>query len=199
VFDDAALFSRRLTMTSDRQALRQRLLSVRRQFAASPEFDAASAALKAHLVQVLAHLSPDCLGVYWPLRAEFNAALPWQDDEQAIAVPLALPFARRQPVEMHFRRWDGTAPSLRDECDIPTASGALVVPDVLLVPCLGFTDAGYRLGYGGGYYDRYLAAHPHVTAVGVGWQVGRLEADEFEPQAHDQPLMVMVTERGVIG
>ncbi len=183
----------------DRQALRQRLLSLRRQFAASPEFIAASAALQTHLTEVLAQLAPDCLGIYWPFRSEFNASSPLQGDLDQIAVPLALPFAQREPREMHFRRWDGQPPTLHDECNILTAGGALVVPDVLLVPCVGFTDSGHRLGYGGGYYDRYLAAHPHVTAIGVGWQLGHLGADEFVPEAHDLPLMLVVTERGVVG
>jgi 5-formyltetrahydrofolate cyclo-ligase len=186
----------------DRPALRQRLLSLRREFVASPAFESASAALADHLAGVLSQLSPECLGVYWALRGEFNAALPWQDDSSAIAVrstlPLALPFARREPHELQFRRWDGAAPASRDECDIPTADGEPVVPDVLLVPCLGFTDSGFRLGYGGGYYDRYLAAHPHVTAIGVGWQVGRMADAAFVPEPHDLPLMAVVTEVGVV-
>ena len=49
------------------------------------------------------------------------------------------------------------------------AAGAVVVPDVLLVPCVGFAAGNYRLGYGGGYFDRYLARHPHVTTMGVAW------------------------------
>ena len=63
---------------------------------------------------------------------------------------------------MEFRRWDGGAPALADECGIGSSDGAVVVPDVLVVPCVGFTDAGHRLGYGGGYYDRWLAAHRDV-------------------------------------
>jgi 5-formyltetrahydrofolate cyclo-ligase len=186
-------------VSSDRTALRQRLLGLRREFAASAEFESASRALLAHLSGVLAHLGPDCLGIYWPLRAEFNAATSLAADEKTADIPLALPFARKEPREMHFRRWDGAEPTLRDECDIPAAQGDLVVPDVLLVPCVGFSETGFRLGYGGGYYDRYLAAHPHVTAVGVAWEAGRLAADEFAPEPHDQGLMFVVTERGVVG
>ena len=64
----------------------------------------------------------------------------------------------------------------------------------MLVPCVGFTDEGFRLGYGGGYFDRYLAAHPEVTAVGLGWALGRLTEAELKPQAHDQPLVGVITE-----
>ena len=55
---------------------------------------------------------------------------------------------------------------------------------------------GTGLGYGGGYYDRWLAAHPQVTAVGVAWSLARVELASFAPQAHDVPLATIVTERG---
>lgn len=99
---------------------------------------------------------------------------------------------------MHYRRWDGQAPRLRDECGIAASDDEEVVPDVVLVPCVGFTAGGYRLGYGGGYFDRWLAAHPHVTAVGVAWSVGRVPDEQFVPEPHDQPLMLIVTEQGVV-
>jgi 5-formyltetrahydrofolate cyclo-ligase len=67
------------------------------------------------------------------------------------------------------------------------------------VPCLGYTGAGFRLGYGGGYYDRWLAEHPHVTALGVAWSCGEIDEAQLQPQPHDQPLMLVVTERGVAG
>ena len=105
-------------------------------------------------------LEPELLGVYWPMRSEFNALAMFAADTLLATYPLALPFARKQPVEMHYRRWNGAVPALRDECGIFTSEGAPAVPDVVLVPCLGFTRAGFRLGYGGGYFDRWMAAHP---------------------------------------
>lgn len=99
---------------------------------------------------------------------------------------------------MHYRAWDGSAPTLRDECGIGSSAGARVVPDVVLVPCLGYTRSGFRLGYGGGYYDRWLAAHPQVTSVGVAWSVNELTEVELAPQPHDHPLSLVVTERGVV-
>ena len=79
--------------------------------------------------------------------------------------------------------------------DALNAEGAEVVPDVVLVPCVGFTAEGFRLGYGGGYFDRWMAAHPHATAVGVAWAGSEVS---FAPEPHDQPLLVIVTERGVV-
>jgi 5-formyltetrahydrofolate cyclo-ligase len=75
----------------------------------------------------------------------------------------------------------------------------VLVPEVVLVPCVGFTASGHRLGYGGGYFDRWLALHPYVTAVGVAWSVGRLDEGELGAQPHDHPLMFVVTERGIVG
>ena len=99
---------------------------------------------------------------------------------------------------MHFRAWDRKPPTAVDECGIPASSGAPVVPDVVLVPCLGFTREGFRLGYGGGYFDRWLAANPDVTAIGIAYGVGEIGEGEFEPLPHDEPLTLIVTEAGVV-
>ena len=177
-----------------RPALRAQLLAARERFAASAEVSVAVEAIARELRQVIDRLEPECLGLYWAMRSEFNAAGLWIDDNGDTTIPLALPFARREPRQMHYRVWDGQAPRLKDECGIAASDGAEVVPDVVLVPCVGFTDEGFRLGYGGGYFDRYLAAHPEVTAVGLGWALGRLTYAELNPLPHDQPLVGVITE-----
>jgi len=181
-----------------RGELRERLHRLRDLFATASG-DAAQAALAGHLGDVLVELQPERLGLYWPLRSEFNAALACIGDRNLDSVDLALPYAKKSGCEMHYRTWDRTTPAVRDECGIPSASGAPMVPDVVLVPCLGYTRSGYRLGYGGGYYDRWLAAHPHVTAVGIAWSPTEITNAELAPQPHDQPLMVVLTELGVVG
>jgi 5-formyltetrahydrofolate cyclo-ligase len=181
-----------------RRDLRQRAHSERDRFMASEAAAAAQADLAGHLSRVLAQLEPRQLGLYWPLRSEFNAVVACFGDRALESVALALPYARRSSGEMHYRAWDRREPTLRDECGIPCAEGPLVVPDVVLVPCLGFTRSGFRLGYGGGYFDRWLAVHPQVTSVGVAWAVGELRDAALAAQAHDQPLSLIVTERGVV-
>jgi len=99
---------------------------------------------------------------------------------------------------MQFRDWNRVTPTARDECGIPAPEGAAVVPDVVVVPCLGYTKSGYRLGYGGGYYDRWLAAHPHVTAIGVAWSACEIDEATLAPASHDHPLMLIVTELGAV-
>jgi 5-formyltetrahydrofolate cyclo-ligase len=111
---------------------------------------------------------------------------------------LALPFVHKSPPRMEYRAWDGAPPVRHDEVGIPSAAGEAVTPDVVLVPCLGFTDEAYRLGYGGGYFDRWLAANPHVTALGVAWEGGRIEPSLFAAQPHDVPLTLVVTQRGAM-
>ena len=181
-----------------RKALRQTLLARRDEFVGGPQAAAADGALAKGLSSILIDLEPELLGVYWPMRSEFNAPALFAAEPLRATCPLALPFARKQPVEMHYRRWNGAAPTSRDECGIFTSEGALAVPDVVLVPCLGFTRTGFRLGYGGGYFDRWLAQHPDVTSVGVAWSVGELDASAFGPQVHDQALTLIVTELGAV-
>ena len=180
-----------------RRALRARLLSEREAFAASPAAPAAGAALAAALGTVVADLEPECLGLYCALGSEFNAARALAADARFAELPLALPYARRSPRTMEFRRWDGVVSGYADECGIGSSQGEAVLPDVVVVPCVGFTEPGHRLGFGGGYYDRWLAAHRHVTAVGLAWSFAEIDLTTFAARPHDVPLTLIVTERGV--
>ena len=96
-----------------------------------------------------------------------------------------------------FRAWRPGDTLVADRYGIPTpVHGAFVAPQALLLPVNGFDSAGYRLGYGGGFFDRTLAAlDPPPLAVGVGFELSRV--DSIDPQPHDQRLDAMVTEAGV--
>jgi 5-formyltetrahydrofolate cyclo-ligase len=178
--------------------LRRRLLAERAEFSGRPEGLQARASLTRHLQALITTLEPRCLGVYWPVRSEFNAPVALATDSACAMLPLALPFVRKQPPQMHYRAWDGKPPALLDEARIPASDGGEVTPDVVLVPCVGFTLAGYRLGYGGGYFDRWMAAHPQVTTVGITWASSEMQANEFAPEPHDRPLSLVLTEHGVV-
>ena len=101
---------------------------------------------------------------------------------------------KRQPLE--FRAWRPGAPLERGVWNIPVPAERQVVrPTALLVPLVGFDGQGYRLGYGGGYYDRTLAGiSPTPLAIGVGYEFQRLAS--IHPQAHDIALDAIVTEAG---
>ncbi len=71
------------------------------------------------------------------------------------------------------------------------------MPTLLFVPCVGYGPGGYRLGYGGGFYDRTLAAlEPRPTTVGLGFTHGFI--DDFEPELHDLPLDAILNDNGVV-
>ena len=63
--------------------------------------------------------------------------------------------------------------------------------DVIAIPLLGFNEEGYRLGHGGGWYDRFLATQPHALKIGVGYESALVK---FEPDAHDMPMDIVLTE-----
>ncbi len=115
---------------------------------------------------------------------------------------IALPWFETRGAPMQFRRW--ASPHM-EELLGPDPHGALqpmadaepLVPEFLFVPLVGFTDTGGRLGQGGGHYDRWLAAHPHVPAVGMAWD-SQL-ADSLPTEAHDRPLAAVVTPTRLYG
>lgn len=74
-------------------------------------------------------------------------------------------------------------PSAQDECGIACSTGAVLVPDPVLVPCASFTREGYRLGYGGDYFDRWLSVHPGVTSIGLAWPGLESERMQFRRRA----------------
>ncbi len=125
------------------------------------------------------------------------------ETQASLDVELALPWATRatgaEGPRMSYRQWDGGEPATRDDCGIPCPDGREAQPDVVLLPCIGFTSDGYRLGYGGGYFDRYLERHPHVTAIGVAWENSLIDDPRFSAEDHDQPMMLIVTEQGILG
>jgi len=79
----------------------------------------------------------------------------------------------------------------------PRVEAPVEVPEVLFMPLLGFTAKGDRLGQGGGYYDRFLAAHPQAIAIGMAWDVQ--EVDELPTELHDMRLSAIVTPTRVLG
>jgi len=181
-------------LTLFRDNLRKQLIS--RREAMPPEVRAmASSALASHLATLLSRLAPHCLGFCWPYRGEFDAR-PLAGHLVDAGGQAALPVVVGTGQAMVFREWTPESPMLEDRYGIPIpASGAHVVPDVILMPVNGFDAAGYRLGYGGGYFDRTLESLvPRPVAVGVGFESARVET--IRPQPFDERLDYLVTEAG---
>jgi 5-formyltetrahydrofolate cyclo-ligase len=137
------------------------------------------------------------IGFYWPIRGEVGLhGLVRGMIVAGARAALPVVVAKRQPLE--FRAWQPGACMARGVWNIPIpAEGQAVRPSALLVPLVGFDNRGYRLGYGGGFYDRTLAAlSPKPLAIGIGYELGRLAT--IHPQPHDIPMDALVTEAGVV-
>ncbi len=182
-------------ITAARAALRARLLAARAALVVDVTMQTQFAN---HLMSVLRQLAPERLGIYSAVRSEFDAAAVCTAERDLEGTVLALPYASREPRRMEFRHWDRQPLTTRDDCRILAPDGPVVAPDVVLAPCVGYTAAGWRLGYGGGYFDRWMAEHPQATVVGVAWSVGEIDHAHWTPQPHDRQLACVVTERGVV-
>jgi 5-formyltetrahydrofolate cyclo-ligase len=136
------------------------------------------------------------LGIYWPFRGEIDVRdIATRHLEAGGCVALPVVAVKSAPLE--FRRWEPGMKMIRGVWNIPVpATQDLVQPDALLVPLVGFERTGYRLGYGGGYYDRTLAASsPRPFCIGLGYERCRLAT--IHPQPHDIPMDVIVTDESV--
>jgi 5,10-methenyltetrahydrofolate synthetase len=135
----------------------------------------------------------DTVGVYWPLAGEPDLRAAYA--ELALAgVRLALPVVMERDAPLAFTEWQLDEPMLVDEMGVAVPATLRFVerPPALLIPCLGFNEGGYRLGYGGGYYDRTLELVPRPLTLGIAYS--NQEA-QFGHAAHDVPLDLVVTER----
>jgi len=155
-----------------------------------------SAAIGACLESCFPLLAEMTVGFCWPYRGEFDArfAIRYFRERGATA---ALPAVVDKAGPLQFRKWWPGAPMTRGVYDIPVPDGTeLVVPDAAIVPMNGFDERGYRLGYGGGYFDRTLAAaQPRPLAIGVSFEFARLPT--IFPQPHDIAMDFVVSEAGV--
>lgn len=148
------------------------------------------------LEAALPSASGTSIGFYWPFRGEFDAR-PLLTELRAKGTRLALPVVVEKGRPLQFRAWSPGERLVRGVWNIPVpAEGEAVDPDVLIAPLVGFDPAGYRLGYGGGFYDRTITSRPtKPLVIGVGFALARLAT--IYPQAHDVPMDVIVTEEGV--
>ncbi|QCO56859.1 5-formyltetrahydrofolate cyclo-ligase (plasmid) [Pseudorhodobacter turbinis] len=148
------------------------------------------------LADFLAPHSGRALAGYMPMRTEIDPLPAMAAHVGTVGVPVII--GEGQP--LRFREWSPGCAM------VPGAFGALippegawVTPEVLIVPLVGFDRRGYRLGYGGGFYDRTLEGlRARGPVLAVGFAFSAQEMPEVPIEATDQPLDVIVTERGVI-
>src|SRR5689334_22068598 len=139
------------------------------------------------LDELAARFAHSRVGFYWPLNGEVDL-VSFMRRTAGQMREAALPVVVRKDQPLEFWQWSvRTKLCARGLLNIPSPVERIVVsPEVLLVPLVGFDEAGYRLGYGTGYYDRTLAAAPRLLTIGVGYEMARLES--IFPQRHDIPM-----------
>lgn len=143
-------------------------------------------------------LQPGCvLSGYWPIKAEPDLR-PVLTDLHRAGVTIALPVVETRAAPLVFRRWTPETQMLRGAWNIPVPppKAEVLTPDISLAPCLGWDESCFRLGWGGGYFDRTLAA-PSRRPVTIGIALTAARLPTIFPQPHDIPLDHILTEDGL--
>ncbi|MES2152703.1 MAG: 5-formyltetrahydrofolate cyclo-ligase [Pseudomonadota bacterium] len=178
-------------LSAHKTALRQALLAARR--AIDPlQKDRWDAQIRSQVLAWCAAHQVAELGVYWPLRGEPDLSAAYQTLSEA-GVRLALPVVLARDAPLGFAEWLPGEAMDKDGMGVavPAELRMRARPPALLVPCVGFSADFYRLGYGGGYYDRTLAPAPRPLSAGVAY--GCMQA-RFARAPHDVALDLVLTE-----
>lgn len=175
---------------------RRRELIERRRGLEPEDLKQRSAAIDRWLAGGFGPVAGHRVGFCWPFAAEPDprfAVRRWREGGSRAALPVVV--APRTPLE--FREWWPGAPMERGVYDIPyPVDTPVCIPEVALVPVNGFDRNGYRLGYGGGYFDRTLASYEQrPLCIGLGFEIAWM--DTIFPRDHDIPFDFMVTEAGI--
>jgi 5-formyltetrahydrofolate cyclo-ligase len=153
-------------------------------------------AITASLLEGFPILQSSVVGFYWPFQGEFDPRFAIRRVREAGA-RAALPVVLQKAAPLQFREWWPGVSTTKGVFNLPVPDGSEVLtPQALLIPPIGFDLHGYRLGYGGGYFDRTLAAMtPQPLKIGVAFELSRMRT--IQPQAHDIPMDFIVTEAGI--
>ena len=178
-----------MTKTSSsitKKNLRKNFLSLRDDLEPSAKLDADT-----KISNTLETLLVSCNGpvsFYWPMRNEYNPVpiiLKWLGEKDRCA---ALPVIVKKNAPMKFLNWD-TKTKLEKgffNLPVPPKDSNEVKPSVIIIPCVGFDSRNYRLGYGGGYYDRTLIKYPNAKKIGISYK--SCKVDSLEPDEYDIPM-----------
>ena len=180
-----------------RKAKRQELRALRKTMSVE-EHGAVSARISDQLENLLndrfAGASGLTLSMYWPIKGEPNLR-PLMARLHDAGVTIALPLVETKAAPLVFRLWTPDTKMVRGDWNIPVppADAPQVTPEIALAPLVGWDEDCFRLGYGGGYFDRTLAAlNPALFKIGVGYGAAKLPT--IYPQPHDIPMDLILTE-----
>lgn len=151
-------------------------------------------AIAAGLDRAVGKASGRIISTYWPFRGEPDLR-NWSIRAIERGGRIALPVVIRKGWPLEFRIWKPGDPLERGIWNILVPSrGPAVEPDIVIAPVVGFDAENYRLGYGGGFFDRTLAAmRKRPFVVGVGYAAAKI--DTIHPQPHDIAMSTIVTDQ----
>ncbi len=178
-----------------RRAERQRLLALREAVPTAQRM-AWNGIVTGLLEQGFPLLRQMTVGFCWPYRGEFDARFLIHS-LRPHGARAALPEVVARDAPLVFREWwPGVAMTPR-VFDLPVPDDTpVMLPHALLIPPVGFDERGFRLGYGGGFFDRTLAARPvQPLKIGVAFEISRIPG--IRPQPHDVPMDFIITEAGI--
>jgi 5-formyltetrahydrofolate cyclo-ligase len=187
---------------AQKKALRKELLDLRQNL---PDRQQRADLLQRVMRIWLVGRSDTVIGAYWPIKGEFDplpALHRWKEDGELLDQPqlrrIGIPVVNKENKTMTFHAWYPGCPMEEDAYGISKPKDTEVItPTLLFAPCVGYGPGGYRLGYGGGFYDRMLASlEPKPFTVGLGFGVGFVP--DFEPEPHDMPLDAILNDNGVV-
>ena len=179
-----------------RKAERERLIAER--LAVSAEVRAGwGEAIAARVLAEIGDVTGLVVSAYWPFRGEPDFR-PFMEEVAAGGGRTALPVVIEKGRPLEFHLWQAGEVLGRGVWNIPVpAEKRPFLPDIVIAPVVGYDPACYRLGYGGGFFDRTLAAMPKKPRViGIGYGMAKLST--IYPQMHDIPMDVIVTETGIL-
>ncbi|WP_022703154.1 5-formyltetrahydrofolate cyclo-ligase [Pseudorhodobacter ferrugineus] len=157
-----------------RKAQRARLYGLRAALTTAQRAEAIET-ISAQLTACLGDISGKTIGGYWPIKGEVNLRR-WMEECVARGATVGLPVVTEKQHPVSFYRWTPSHKMTRGFWDIPVpAVPEVLTPDIVIVPLVGGDTRGFRLGNGGGYYDRTLALLPNARRIGVGHSFAAIE------------------------
>ena len=188
------------SLGDEKASLRKALSAIRKEASLDVEAAHHLAQLAPELMDMFRPEAGAIVAGYWPIRTELDPR-PLMQQLAAAGLTTALPATPQPGKPLIFHLWQEGDPVIEGlyGTSEPAPEAPRCEPDILLVPMLAFDNAGYRLGYGGGFYDRSLAAlraiNPAVRAVGIAFGAQRI--DLVPRGEHDARLDAVLTPEGV--
>ena len=171
--------------------LRRQLIAARRAMSADVKAQS-DARIMAALWSWIDEHQPRSLGGYLAMAGE-PELMPLYESLSSRGITLAMPVAVEKHTALVYQRWLPGESLSRDASGMqaPSAENAQIAPEVVLAPCVGFNEQGFRLGFGGGYFDRTLALTPRPRALGIAYAITRVS---FPTDPHDIALDLIITD-----